>query len=61
MKPKVIAKWPISFRVRKHKHNHNPRKRLLHPNPEIRTIKILRSFLLEWSMSVRMLKPFLSE
>ena len=37
------------------------KKRLLNPNPEIRTIKILRSFLLEWSTSVRMLKPSLSE
>ena len=61
LKPKVIVKWPISSYVRKHKHDHNPRQRPQGPNPEMRIMMMLRSSLLECSMSMRMLKLSLSE
>ena len=61
LKPEVVVKWPVSSHVRKRKHHHNPRKKPEGPNPEMRTVTVLRSSLLEWSTSMRMLKPSLSE
>ena len=61
LKPEVVVKWPISSHVRKRKHHHNPRKKPEGPNPEMKTVTMLRSSLLEWSTSMRMLKPSLSE
>ena len=61
LKPKVIVKWPISSCERKHKHHHNRSKRPQGPNPEMRTMTMQRSSLLECSTSMRMLKPSLSE